>query len=56
VWSSLALGIDPTALPAPTTGRQLRIPPARQLGFIVEGTPQEAAQTLVAMLRTRRVI
>jgi electron transfer flavoprotein beta subunit len=56
VWSSLALGIDPTTLPAPTTGRQLRIPPARQLGFIVEGTPQEAAQTLVAMLRARRVI
>ncbi len=56
VWSSLALGIDPTTLPAPTTGRQLRVPPARQLGLIVEGTPQEAAQTLVAMLRSRRVI
>jgi electron transfer flavoprotein beta subunit len=56
VWSSLALGIDPTTLPAPTTGRQLRVPPARQLGFIVEGEPQEAAQTLVAMLRARRVI
>jgi electron transfer flavoprotein beta subunit len=56
VWSSLALGIDPTTLPAPTTGRQLRLPPARQLGFIVEGTPQEAAQTLIAMLRARRVI
>jgi electron transfer flavoprotein beta subunit len=56
VWSSLALGIDPTTLPAPTTGRQLRIPPARQMGFIVEGTPQEAAQTLIAMLRARRVI
>lgn len=56
VWSSLALGIDPTTLPAPTTGRQLRLPPARQLGFIVEGSPQEAAQTLIAMLRARRVI
>jgi len=56
VWSSLALGVDPTTLPAPTTGRQLRLPPARQMGFIVEGSPQEAAQTLVAMLRTRRVI
>lgn len=56
VWSSLALGIDPTALPAPTTGRQLRVPPARQLGFIVDGTPQEAAQTLVGLLRARRVI
>ncbi len=56
VWSSLALGIDPTALPAPTTGRQLRIPPARQLGQIIEGEPQEAAQALIAMLRARRVI
>lgn len=56
VWSSLALGIDPTTLPSPTTGRQLRVPPARQLGFIVEGTPQEAAQTLVGLLRARRVI
>lgn len=56
VWSSLALGVDPTTLPAPTTGRQLRLPPARQMGFIVEGSPQEAAQTLVAMLRARRVI
>jgi electron transfer flavoprotein beta subunit len=56
VWSSLALGIDPTALPAPTTGRQLRLPPVRQLGFIVEGSPQEAAQTLITMLRSRRVI
>lgn len=56
VWSSLALGIDPTALPAPTTGRQLRLPPVRQMGFIVEGSPQEAAQTLITMLRSRRVI
>jgi electron transfer flavoprotein beta subunit len=56
VWSSLALGVDPTALPAPTTGRQLRVPPARQMGFIVEGTPQEAAQTLIGLLRARRVI
>jgi electron transfer flavoprotein beta subunit len=56
VWSSFALGIDPTTLPAPTTGRQLRLPPARQLGFIIEGSPQEAAQTLIAMLRARRVI
>lgn len=56
IWSSLALGVDPTTLPAPTTGRQLRLPPARQMGFIVEGSPQEAAQTLVAMLRARRVI
>ncbi len=56
VWSSLALGIDPTTLPAPTTGRQLRVPPARQLGLIVEGEPQEAAQTLIGMLRARRVI
>lgn len=56
VWSSLALGIDPAALPAPTTSRQLRLPPARELGVIVEGTPQEAAQTLIAALRTQRVI
>ncbi len=56
VWSSLALGIDPATLPAPTTGRQLRVPPARQLGFIVEGEPQEAAQTLIGLLRARRVI
>lgn len=56
VWSTLALGIDPTTLPAPTTGRQLRIPPARQLGFIVEGSPQEAAQSLIALLRARRVV
>lgn len=56
VWSTLSLGIDPTTLPAPTTGRQLRIPPARQLGFIVEGSPQEAAQSLIALLRARRVV
>ncbi len=56
IWSSLALGIDPSALPAPTTGRQLRLPPARQMGFMLEGTPQEATQALVAMLKERRVI
>jgi electron transfer flavoprotein alpha/beta subunit len=43
-------------LPTPTTGRQLRVPPARQMGFIVEGEPQEAAQTLIGLLRARRVI
>jgi len=26
------------------------------MGFIVEGSPQEAAQTLITMLRSRRVI
>lgn len=56
VWSSLALGIDPTSLPAPTTSRQMRIPPPREMGVIIEGTPDEAARTLVAALKARRII
>ncbi|MFZ2489509.1 MAG: electron transfer flavoprotein subunit beta/FixA family protein [Anaerolineae bacterium] len=56
VWSSLSLGIDPAQLPAPTTGRQLRLPPARQLGTVIEGSPAEAAEALVSMLKVQRIL
>lgn len=56
VWSSLMLGIDLSSLPAPTTDRRLRVPPEREYGVILEGSPSEAAAALVANLKTRRLI
>lgn len=56
VWSSVALNIDLASLPAPSTARRLRIPPERELGVILEGTPDEAAAALLANLRSRRIL
>lgn len=56
MWSSLMLGIDLATLPAPTTDRRLRVPPEREYGVIIEGSPGEAAATLVSNLKTRRII
>jgi electron transfer flavoprotein beta subunit len=55
-WSSLSLGIDPDQLPAPTTSRQLRLPPERELGVVLDGTPGEAAVALISALKSRRII
>lgn len=55
-WSSLSLGIDLASLPAPTTDRRLRVPPAPETGVILEGSPSEAVNALLANLRTRRVL
>jgi electron transfer flavoprotein beta subunit len=55
-WSSVALGIDLSSLPAPTTARRLRVPPERELGVILEGSPAEAAAALLANLRSRRLL
>ena len=56
IWSSLALGIDLSQLPAPATDRRLRVPPEREYGVILEGSPAEAVQTLLANLKSRRVL
>ncbi len=56
VWSSLMLGIDLATLPAPTTDRRLRVPPEREYGTILEGSPDEAAGALVTNLKNRRII
>jgi electron transfer flavoprotein beta subunit len=56
VWSSLMLGIDLATLPAPTTDRRLRVPPEREYGTILEGSPDEAAAALVTNLKNRRII
>ncbi|MCB0200204.1 MAG: electron transfer flavoprotein subunit beta/FixA family protein [Anaerolineae bacterium] len=55
-WSSLSLGIDLASLPAPTTDRRLRVPPAPETGVILEGSPTEAANALLANLRSRRLL
>ena len=55
-WSSLSLGIDLASLPAPTTDRRLRVPPAPETGVMLDGTPAEVASALLANLRTRRVL
>ena len=55
-WSSLSLGIDLASLPAPTTDRRLRVPPAPETGIILEGSPAEAAKALLANLNARRVL
>ena len=55
VWSSLALGIDLSQLPAPNTDQRLRVPPPREYGVILEGTPTEAATALLTHLKNRRV-
>ncbi len=56
VWSSLMLGIDLSSLPAPTTDRRLRVPPDREYGVILEGSPSEAVAALVSTLKTQRII
>ncbi|MCB0242016.1 MAG: electron transfer flavoprotein subunit beta/FixA family protein [Anaerolineae bacterium] len=55
-WSSLSLGIDLASLPAPTTDRRLRVPPAPETGVMLDGSPAEVASALLANLRTRRVL
>jgi electron transfer flavoprotein beta subunit len=55
IWSSLALGIDLSQLPPPSTDRRLRVPPEREYGVMLEGTPAEAAAALLANLKSRRV-
>ena len=50
------LGIDLSTLPAPTTDRRLRVPPDREYGVVIEGSPSEAAAALVSNLKTRRII
>lgn len=56
VWSTVSLGLDPATLPAPTTSRQMRLPPPREFGVIIEGSPQEAARNLIATLKARRIL
>ena len=56
VWSSVSLGLDPSTLPAPTTSLRLRLPPEREVGTILEGSPAEAAAALVITLRQRRIL
>lgn len=56
VWSSAVLGIDPATLPTPTAERYLRLPPEREYGVMLEGTPTEAATALLAALKARRTI
>jgi electron transfer flavoprotein alpha/beta subunit len=56
VWSSLMLGIDLSTLPAPTTDRRLRVPAEREYGLVLEGSATEAAEALVANLKTRRIL
>lgn len=55
-WSSLSLGIDLASLPAPTTESRLRVPPEAETGVILEGSPAEAVNALLANLRARRVL
>lgn len=56
IWSSLALGIDLSQLPPPSTDRRLRVPPEREYGVMLEGSPAEAAAALLANLKSRRVL
>jgi electron transfer flavoprotein beta subunit len=55
VWSSLALGIDLSDLAVPSTNQRLRVPPPREYGVLLEGTPAEAATALLTNLKNRRM-
>ncbi|HIQ06442.1 MAG TPA: electron transfer flavoprotein subunit beta/FixA family protein [Anaerolineae bacterium] len=55
-WTSQDLGLSAETLAPRTELRELQLPPERELGVIVEGTPEEAARTLVQHLRDRRLL
>ncbi|MCC7352531.1 MAG: electron transfer flavoprotein subunit beta/FixA family protein [Anaerolineae bacterium] len=56
-WDCDDLGLSPEEISARhTEERNLVMPPERNLGFILSGSPEEAARSLVAELRGKRLI
>ncbi len=55
-WTGEDLGLDPESLAPKVSFHGMVLPPERELGNVLSGTPEEAAGDLVAELRQRRLV
>ncbi len=55
-WTSEDLGLEPESLASKVSFHGMVLPPKRELGNMLSGTPQEVAEELVAELRQRRLV
>ncbi len=55
-WTSEDLGLEPDSLAPKVSPRGMILPPKREIGSMLSGTPEEVAKELVAELRQRRLV